>query len=34
VGSEPEVQNLIAHSLEEAAAMGIFSQVQALDMIG
>ena len=34
VGSEPEVQNLIAPSLEEAAAMGIFSQVQALDMIG
>lgn len=34
IGSEPEVQNLIAPSLEEAAALGIYSQQQALDYIG
>jgi DNA-directed RNA polymerase III subunit RPC2 len=34
IGSESEVQNLMAPSLEEAAALGIYSQAQALDFIG
>lgn len=34
IGSEPQVQNLMAPSLEEAASLGIYSQYQALEYIG